>query len=136
MSTFIAKMQVQSDKSNNDKCEKENTKESAKREIFEEKKDALMFKLTELYHEKVRKAISQTADRGERVKYMNFTYEDFKANLHGIGKPSDVQSLWLSEMANPESKYLKITDGDDLECFEGLKWNIWGNSKFTTVFEW
>ena len=133
MSSFITQMQEKANNFNNEKHEKDTSSDF---KGFQEKKDALMFKLTELYHEKLRKAISQASYRGERVKYMNFTYDDFKANLHGIGNPAKVQSLWLSEMANPESKYLKIADGDDLECLEGLKWNIWGNSKFTTVFEW
>ena len=129
-------MQVKATVSQNEKFEKEKSNEVLKQKIFEENKDALMFKLTELYHEKLMKAISLAASKGERVKYMNFTYDDFNGKFCNIGKPAKVQLLWLREMTNPESKYLKITDGDDLECLEGLKWNIWGNSKFTTVFEW
>ena len=136
MSTFISQMQVKATVSQNEKFEKEKENEILKQKIFEEKKDALMCVLTELYHEKLRKAISQAASKGERIKFMNFTYDDFNCKFRGIGKPAKVQSLWLSEMTNPESKYLKIDDGEDLVCFEGLIWNIWGNAKFTTVFEW
>jgi len=136
MSSFITNMQEKAELSQNELLEKTKQNELEKDKIFQEKKHVLMVKLTELYHEKLVKAITQASSKGERVKYMNFTYEDFKANLHGIGKPSDVQSVWLSEMSNSESKYLKKDDCEDLVCLEGLKWNIWGNRKFTTLFEW
>jgi len=91
------------------------------------------------HHGKLKKANEGAAEHGEYVKYMNFPREDFKANHNGFGKPEQVQSLWLREMTNPKSKYLKVTDGfvrEDLECLEGLTWDIWGNGAFTTVFKW
>jgi len=105
--------------------------------VFEEKKDALMVKLTLLYHDKIIRSISGAAKKGKSEKYMNFNYEDFKGNYPGLGKPSLFQDMWLQEMANPSSKYLEINDdGEKLQCLEGITWNIWGNAKFTTVFQW
>lgn len=136
MTSFIEKMREESEMSLDKKSTKATLSAIDKKKIMEEKKDALMIKLTDLYHNKLIKSISRAASNGIRTKYINFVYEDFKANVHGMGKPSEIQSMWLSEMCNPDSKYLKVADGDDLECLKGLKWNIWGNAKFTTVFEW
>ena len=136
MTSFIEKMREESEMSLDKKSTKARLSAIDKEKIMEEKKDALMIKLTDLYHNKLMKSISRAASNGTRTKYINFVYDDFKANVHGMGKPSEIQSMWLSEMSNPDSKYLKKDDGDDLECLEGLRWNIWGNAKFTTVFEW
>lgn len=137
MTTFIEKIREQTNASlikKNDEAKEINLKKENK---IEEKKDLLMVKLTLLYHEKLLSSISRAALNGYSNKYMNFTYDDFKANSPKLGKPSVVQDMWLKEMSNPDSKYLKTADGDDdLQCIQGITWEIWGNIKFTTVFKW
>ena len=117
-------------------AEKKQKEASYQLEIFKKKEEELMIRLTEEYHSKLKDAIKRAAEDGKCEKYMNLRYEHFKANHDGFGNPAQVQSSWLKEMTNPESKYLKVTDGEDLECLEGLTWDIWGNSAFTTVFKW
>ena len=136
MTTFIEKIREQTNASLIKKTE-EAIDINIKKEKLEEKKDILMVKLTLLYHEKLVSSISRAALNGYSNKYINFKYEDFKANYPGLGRPSIIQDMWLKEMSKPDSKYLKTADGDeDLQCIEGIKWDIWGNQKFTTVFKW
>ena len=138
MPTFIEKIREQTIASLTEKNNKTNAYSIENERKMEEKKDALMIKLTGLYHEKIVTSISRAAINGYSEKYMNFTYEDFKANFPGLGKPSTVLDMWLKEMSNPDSKYLKTDDEEeeDLQCVEGIEWDIWGNHKFTTVFKW
>tara|TARA_B100000085_G_C18419665_1_gene462145 strand:- start:510 stop:884 length:375 start_codon:yes stop_codon:yes gene_type:complete len=96
---------------------------------------------------------------------MNFDRNSFKANFHGLGTPAQFQRLWLKELCDPNSKYLKgpswgqskfnnktPTKGESFnnqtsvfnynepvinkESFEGINFDVWNNGKFTTVFSW
>ena len=93
--------------------------------------------LTEKYHALILRGVESAASNGKREKFMNFAREDFKANHPGLGYPRDFQSMWLSEMTNPQSSYLPQNDmtGEKLH-FEGLEFDIWNNGAFTTVFTW
>lgn len=81
------------------------------------REDKLMKELTKKYHKNIKFALLRTAlNTGKREQYINFDYEDFKANFPELGKPCDVCNRWLSEMTNPKSKYLpykiKIKDNN------------------------
>ena len=72
------------------------------------------------------------------VNVYNFKREDFKANCPGLGGVAAFQLLWLNEITNPESEYL-IEDPDNKGekiNLSGVKFSIWNNSSFTTVFSW
>jgi hypothetical protein len=112
----------------------------------ETRKHEMMVFLTEKYHGKIKESIERTAKRGLREKYMNFLYDDFKANCHGLGRPKDVQIMWLREMCDPKSFMVPVReakegeegdeDGMVKDHFEGLDFNVWGNKSFTTHFTW
>jgi len=136
MSSFINNMQNLAIDSSNKNDDNKKIKEEEQKKRMDEKKDALMIKLTDLYHEKIRSAIERASLNGSREKYMNFNYDDFKANFPGMGNPRAVQREWLNEMVNPTSKYLNIGEDTEKACFSGLKSDIWGNGKFTTHFTW
>ena len=110
------------------------------------RKHELMVFLTEKYHGKIKEAIERASRRGLTEKYMNFCYDDFKANCPGLGKPRDIQIMWLTEMCDPKSFMVPVREaregeeGDDdgmiKDHFEGLKFEVWGNGSFTTHFTW
>lgn len=129
-----------------------------------EREHQLMTNLTTKYHKSIKDALYNAAlISGVREKYMNFEYEDFKANFPGLGKPKDVCKRWLEEMCNPESEYLPfknpeyfdsiyLTHFDNSEYqidynidnkslttrdhFSGIKFDIWNNRAFTVHFTW
>jgi len=73
----------------------------------DERENQLMTFLTKKYHKSIKDALYRAAlIDGLREKYMNFEYEDFKANFAELGRPKEVCERWLSEMTNPNSKYL------------------------------
>ena len=137
MASFIATMAAVADeksKKNAVSLEKDSVDKNHR---YENKKDELMIFLTEKYHGSVKRAIHNASQKGKREKYINFCYDDFKANMNGFGNPKAVQAIWLDEMTNPLSKYLPVNeDTGEKEHFVGLNWNIWGNSVFTTYFTW
>ncbi len=126
----------------------------------------LMTNLTSKYHKSIKDALYNSAlISGLREKYMNFEYEDFKANFPELGKPKDVCKRWLEEMCNPESQYLPLKNPEyfdsiylagvfdpyERDCFvcsigdgspktrdhfSGLKFDIWNNRAFTVHFTW
>ena len=113
---------------------------------IEMRKHEMMVFLTEKYHGKIKEAIERASKRGFREKYINFLYEDFKANCPGLGKPKDVQIMWLMEMCDPASFMVPVREakdgeeGDDdgmiKDHFQGLEFDVWGNKNFTTRFWW
>ena len=121
---------------------------------FEKKKqlreDELMNNLTNKYHPLIKKALWDAAlIHGNREKYMNFDYNDFKANFPTLGNPVQVCSRWLTEMTNEDSQYLPYkpvpcwdsTDVTDLsprekDHFAGLQFDVRGNGAFTVQFKW
>ena len=73
----------------------------------EKRETELMTFLTQKYHKSIKDALYRAAlIEGLREKYMNFEYNDFKANFPELGRPKEVCERWLAEMTNPDSKYL------------------------------
>jgi len=73
----------------------------------DERENQLMTFLTKKYHKSIKDALYRAAlIDGRREKYMNFEYEDFKANYPELGRPKEVCERWLTEMTDPHSKYL------------------------------
>ena len=94
-------------------------------------------KLTDKYHKKIKDAVLAAAQKGFKVKYMNFDRDDFKANLMGVGYPVDVQRKWVQDvLQNPYSEYLPKTEEGDPDHFQGLTFEVWGNNSFTTKISW
>lgn len=91
--------------------------------------------LTQKYLKNTRESIIRAAKKGLTEKYINFTRDDFKANFPGLGTPKEVERDWLTEMCNPESKYLKDENVKRL-CLDGINFDIWNNGSFTTHFTW
>tara|TARA_Y100000389_G_scaffold193871_1_gene223161 strand:+ start:1622 stop:2014 length:393 start_codon:yes stop_codon:yes gene_type:complete len=116
--------------------EEENREKKLKRQ--EEIKDKMFKQLSDKYLLSIKNGILNAAKKGKTEKYINFKREDFKANYHGLGGVVAFQNLWLNEITNPESKYL-IDDPDnegEKINISGIKFKIWNNSSFTTVFSW
>ena len=112
------------------------TKRDQRDNIRRRKFDFLMQRATTKYYDSLSKALIKKAREvktGTRVAkvYFNFCYEDFKANVSGMGKPSKILEDWIKEMTNPKSIYL-----DGRPDFEGLQYDIWNNRSFTVVFSW
>ena len=113
------------------------------------RKDQLFRQLTFKYYDKIKLAIENASKHGRQYVYMNFEYNDFKPNFNGLGTPAQFQRLWLTEMCNPNSKYLILPNWqttsvfgittqpvEKRDSFEGLHFDVWNNGKFTTVFSW
>jgi len=99
--------------------------------------DDKMHLITDMYYESLKNAILYKSERGIQELYYNFGYDDFKFNLHNTGNPRRMCSIWISEMTNPESKYLIDNEtGIKRQHLQGLKWDVWGNGAFTTHFTW
>ena len=98
--------------------------------------DQMMVKLTEKYLMKIREAIINAVKYNKKEKYMNFERDDFKANFPGMPKPWILQSNWLHEMINPESKYVPTDENGNKMTLEGINFDVWNNKKFTTHFTW
>ena len=102
-------------------------------QVFDDK----MHAITDKYYDSLKKAILYKSERGIQELYFNFGYDDFKFNLHNTGNPRRMCSIWISEMTNPESKYLIDNEtGIKRQHLQGLKWNVCGNGAFTTHFTW
>lgn len=71
------------------------------------REDELMKKLTTKYHPLIKEALWNSAlICGNREKYMNLDYNDFKANFPELGKPAEVCHRWLTEMTKEDSPYV------------------------------
>lgn len=109
----------------------------------DEVRNEMFVALTTKYHDTIKRGINNAAKAGKREKYMNFARDDFKANCHGLGFPQQVQTDWLKEMCNPDSKYLPVAEeandwwaeGDKMH-FQGVEYDVWNNKAFTVVFKW
>ena len=106
-----------------------------KKKIFDEKVknkyNNLMEFLTDKYYDQVVSYLKYNAECGKHEAYMNFTYEDFKANMPTLGKPRKIQSNWLHEMKNPTSSFLK-----GRRPLQDISFGCWGNGSFTVLFTW
>lgn len=111
-----------------------------KKKKFDEKvktrHDELMKFLTEKYYGEVVSCLQHNAKNGKYEAYMNFKYEDFKANMPTLGKPREIQRKWLAEMKNPNSVFLKDETYLDKRALIGISTDCWGNSAFTVHFKW
>ena len=102
-------------------------------QVFDDK----MHTITDMYYNPLKDAILYKSERGIQELYFNFGYDYFKFNIHNTGNPRKMCSIWISEMTNPESKYLIDNEtGIKRQHLQGLKWNVWGNGSFTTRFTW
>lgn len=99
-----------------------------------------MKKFTELrikYFPIISKGIENAANRGERIKYINFDRNDFKANCYGLGNPTEFQLSWFNEICNPKSPYLEDNGtSEDNFSFVGFTFEQIPNAKFTTKITW
>ena len=123
--------------------EKYNERVAKQKTRAAEVRDVLFTTLTNKYHDTIKKGINNAAKSGERVKYINFTRDDFRANCHGVGFPQQVMADWLKEMCDPESIYIPIATEDNewwkkgtKMHFLGVKYEVWNNKAFTAVFSW
>tara|TARA_B100001769_G_scaffold230701_1_gene193066 strand:- start:4642 stop:5250 length:609 start_codon:yes stop_codon:yes gene_type:complete len=102
MTSFIERMQVIA----NDKEEVQKSIYAAHIKNVELRKDQLFKKLTYKYYDKIKNTIQNASKFGRQYAYINFEYNDFKANINGLGNPSQIQKMWLKELCNQDSKYL------------------------------
>ena len=102
----------------------------------EDVKHELMIKLTRKYHGSIKRGIENASKQGKREKYINFDRNEFKANCKGLGFPQEIEKMWLEEMCNPESPYLPSDENEVKIHFQGISYNIWNNTSFTTHFKW
>ena len=113
-------------------AEKTNKREQRLKEVKQEK-----FKLlNEKYFDMIERKIKNMSAKGKREAYINFDWNDFKANCNGLGNPKQFQRLWIDEIINPDSIYLPKDEDGKTKCLEGLHADIWGNGAFTTHFTW
>ena len=146
MASFIQNARAVSQKASSEMQVQDTDKANELETRCEARKHQMLVFLTEKYHGKVKEAIERASKRGLREKYMNFCYDDFKANCPGLGKPKDIQIMWLKEMCDPKSFMVPVREaregeeGDDdgmiKDHFEGLEFDVWGNASFTTHFTW
>jgi hypothetical protein len=92
--------------------------------------------LTRKYLTTILERIELMTSQGNSETYMNFNRDDFKANCNGLGFPSQFQRKWLMEMQNPKSAYLPTLADGSKPSLEGIRFDVWGNRKFTTHFKW
>ena len=112
----------------------EEEKEDKQRKFMikvENRYEELMEFLTNKYYEQLVSCLKYNAKNGKNEAYMNFTYEDFKANMPTLGKPRQIQSKWLDEMKNPDSRYL-----NGRRPLQDISFDCWGNGAFTVHFTW
>ena len=124
-------------------AEKIAAREANQKERVNQVRDQLFSQLTAKYHDTLTRGIYNAARNGKQQKFINFAREDFKANCSGMGFPHEVKSDWLSEMCNPDSKYLPVAEdsnkwwakGEKMH-FQGIDFKVWNNKAFTVVFTW
>lgn len=104
MATFIQRMRTIA----NDKEAVHRTFVDEYEKKKEARKDALFKSLTFRYYDEIKKAIENASKHGRQYVYMNFDRDAFKANFNGLGTPAQFQRLWLTELCNPNSKYLEV----------------------------
>ena len=113
-------------------AEKAKKKEQRIKQVKEDK-----FKMfNEKYFDMIERKIKNMSVKGRREAYINFEWDDFKANCHGLGNPKQFQRLWINEVTNPDSIYLPKDEDGNPKCLQGLRADIWGNGAFTTHFTW
>lgn len=105
------------------------------RKMEEVKKEKFEF-LNDKYFDMIQRKIMNFSKKGKREAYINFDYEDFKANCRGLGNPKQFQRLWIDSITNPNSSYLPVDKHGKTKSLEGLRADIWGNGLFTTHFTW
>tara|TARA_Y100000816_G_scaffold129523_1_gene91326 strand:+ start:574 stop:1173 length:600 start_codon:yes stop_codon:yes gene_type:complete len=104
MATFIERMRTMA----NDKEAVQRTFADEYEKKKEARKDALFKSLTFRYYDEIKKAIENASKHGRQYVYMNFDRDVFRANFNGLGSPAQFQRLWLTELCNPNSKYLEM----------------------------
>jgi len=92
--------------------------------------------LNEKYFDMIERKIKNMSAKGRREAYINFDWDDFKANCNGLGNPKQFQRIWIDEITNPDSIYLPKDEEGNTKCLAGLHADIWGNGAFTTHFTW
>ena len=140
MTSFIEEMRSlaikQSEIVKNDDDNHDNEKSNNNEEHINKVKKEKFKMLNEKYFDMIERKIKNMSINGKREAYINFVWEDFKANCNGLGNPKQFQRLWIDEITNPNSIYLPKDKDDKTRCLEGLNAEIWGNRAFTTHFTW
>ena len=114
-----------------DKQELEKNKQKIKHDKF--------IYLTDKYFDNIINSIFYKSNKGERVKYINFDKNDFKANFPGLGYPNDFIKLWLDELTDYESSYLPIDEENQEKIsLQGIEYNViyYNNHHITIKFQW
>jgi len=120
-----------------DIVEKDNQKKTNKQEQRANQVKEEKFKmLNEKYFDMIQRKIKNMSSKGKREAFINFTWEDFKANCDGLGNPKYFMRLWIDEITNPDSIYLPKDQDGNTKSLHGLNANIWSNRAFTTHFTW
>ena len=86
--------------------------------------DLFFDNLTEKYLGYLMNCLSRSAEVGKREAFINFQKNDFRINMRNTGNPKWVCKTWLERLSSP---------GGPLEC---IRYDVWGNAKFTTKFSW
>tara|TARA_B100000927_G_scaffold290616_1_gene289968 strand:- start:3337 stop:3804 length:468 start_codon:yes stop_codon:yes gene_type:complete len=133
----ITKAEEIAHKEYEDKQELEKNKQKIKHDKF--------IYLTDKYFDNIINSIFYKSNKGERIKYINFDKNDFKANFPGLGYPKEFMRSWFDELSDPNSKYLpdkyikdyfKYCDSNKKISLQGIDISIWNNSSNTVVFKW
>ena len=68
--------------------------------------------------------LKRASSMGKKEAFINFPRDDFRINIRNTGNPKWVCGMWLQR--------LTATGGP----LEGIRYDVWGNAKFTTKFSW
>lgn len=128
--TFVEEL-CRTTKENLTRIEKNNKCQKNFDEKLKHRYNELMIILTDKYYRQLVSCLKYNAKNGKNEAYMNFVYEDFKANMPTMGKPKEIQRKWLKEMQTPDSIYLQ-----GRRSLTGIVFDCWGNGAFTVRFTW
>ena len=68
--------------------------------------------------------LTRAANQGKREAFINFPRDDFRMNIPGTGDTRYACNTWLETLS---------AEGGQLD---GIRFDVWGNAKFTTKFSW
>tara|TARA_B100001094_G_scaffold271458_1_gene276761 strand:- start:3378 stop:3686 length:309 start_codon:yes stop_codon:yes gene_type:complete len=86
--------------------------------------DVFFESLTEKYICYVMNCLKRASSIGKKEAFINFPINDFRINIRNTGDPKWACTKWLERLSS---------DGYQLQ---GVRYDVWGNTKFTTKFSW
>lgn len=95
----------------------------------ETQKTDLCLKWEEHYLPSMKSELTKRAARGNTDAYINFDRNLFSNT--GLGRPSEMLELFLSELQDPDSKRCQ-----NKGFLQGITVEVWNNTKFTVKFSW